>query len=180
MTVSDFNDLPLVREALLAHSYWAVRGLKTDLVVLNQESAGYEQPLQEELKRLIHVYSLHTGINQPGGIDLLSADQMPPDDLNLLFGVARVALVAARGSLAQQMTDSLVVTPEVPPPLDISGYHPEEPSPRLPFMELGCFNGFGGFTGQGPRVRHLPGTGGTDSRPVDECHRQSFVRHLGC
>ncbi len=149
VTVSDFNDLPLVREALLAHSYWAVRGLKTDLVVLNQESAGYEQPLQEELKRLIHVYSLLTGVNQPGGIHLISADQMPPDDLNLLFGVACVALVAARGSLAQQLTDSLVVTADLPPSLEITRDYPEEPSPRLPFMELNCFNEFGGFTERG-------------------------------
>jgi len=149
VTVSDSNDLPLVREALLAHSYWAVRGLKTDLVVLNQESAGYEQPLQEELKRLIHVYSLQTGVNEPGGIHLKSADQIPPDELNLLFGVARVSLLAARGSLAQQLTDSLVVTPDLPPPLDIGRYFPEEPSPRLPFMELDAFNGFGGFTEKG-------------------------------
>ncbi|RPJ87648.1 MAG: hypothetical protein EHM18_00070, partial [Acidobacteria bacterium] len=148
VTVSDFNDLPLVREALLAHSYWSVRGLKTDLVVLNQEVAGYEQPLYEELKRLIHVYSLQTGANQPGGIHLKSADQIPPDDLNLLFGVARVALVAARGSLSQQLTDSLVVTPEMPPPLE-ARYYPEEPSPRLPFMELSSFNEFGGFTDKG-------------------------------
>ncbi len=149
VTVSDFNDVPLVREALLAHSYWAVRGLKTDLVILNQESGGYEQPLQEELKRLIHVYSLRTGANQPGGIHLKSADQIPPDDLNLLFAVARVALAAARGSLAQQLTDSLTVAPDLPPPLEIARYYPEEPSPRLPFMELNAFNGFGGFTDRG-------------------------------
>jgi len=149
VTVSDSNDLPLVRETLLAHAFWAVRGIRTDLIVLNYEAAGYTQPLNEELRRLIHVYSLQTGVNQPGGIHLLSAEQMPAEDLNLLYCVSRVILAATRGSLSQQLRDSLVAMPELPPPIDISQYYPEEVSPPLRFMELDYFNGLGGFAEQG-------------------------------
>ena len=32
---------------LQAHTYWRMHGLATDLVILNEEAGGYEQPLQE-------------------------------------------------------------------------------------------------------------------------------------
>ena len=32
------RNLPLVREVLLAHAYWRLRGFKADLIILNQEA----------------------------------------------------------------------------------------------------------------------------------------------
>jgi cellobiose phosphorylase len=92
------------REVLLAHTYWRVRGLQVDLVILNEEPGSYEQPLQNKLAKLIQSHSLLTGIDRPGGIFLRAADQLPPEDLTLLLASAHAALVATRGSLAQQMS----------------------------------------------------------------------------
>ena len=38
VSVVDANDLGVVREVLLAHTYWRARGLKVDLVILNEEA----------------------------------------------------------------------------------------------------------------------------------------------
>jgi len=148
VVVSDVHDLPLVREALLAHTYWRVRGLKTDLVILNSEPGGYEQPLQTQLNRLIQIYSLHTGIDKPGGVFLRSIEQIPEEEVTLLVASARAVLVAARGSLAQQLSRQ-AEPPELPPPIEISEGTSEEPSDPLPFLELPYFNGLGGFTPDG-------------------------------
>ena len=44
VTVADARHLPLVRELLLAHTYWRLRGFRADLIILNQEGASYDPP----------------------------------------------------------------------------------------------------------------------------------------
>ena len=73
---------------------------------------------------------------------------MPEEDLTLLQATARVTLVAARGSLAQQLA-APVEGLELPPRIKANRRLAEEPSPPLPFMELPYFNGLGGFTYDG-------------------------------
>lgn len=147
VSVNDANDLGVVREVLLAHTYWRVRGLKVDLVILNEEPGSYAQPLQSKLAKLIQAHSLLTGIDRPGGIFLRTADQLPPEDLTLLLASAHAALVATRGSLAQQMSRPARRV-ELPSDLEPRRSR-EEPSGPLPFLELPYFNGLGGFTADG-------------------------------
>jgi cyclic beta-1,2-glucan synthetase len=138
VVVSDLQDLALVREALLAHTYWRVRGLKADLVILNKEVGGYEQPL-------------HTGVDRPGGVFLRCIDQIPDEEVTLLLAAARAVLVAARGSLAQQLSRAAEPV-ELPLPLEVSDTFDEisrRPSPPFPLLELSCFNGLGGFSPDG-------------------------------
>src|SRR6185295_1583446 len=92
VSVFDSQGLALARELLVAHTYWRLRGFKADLVILNREPASYDQPLHYQLKRLVEAHSLHTGIDQPGGVFLRKTDQIPPDDLNLILTVAQAVL----------------------------------------------------------------------------------------
>jgi len=147
VSVVDANDLGVVREVLLAHTYWHRRGLKVDLVILNEEAGSYGQPLQNKLAKLVQAHSLATGLDRPGGIFLRSADQLAPEDVTLLLTSARAVLVAARGSLAQQLSRSPRRI-ELPAELEVRKIR-EEPSGPLPFLELPYFNGLGGFTPDG-------------------------------
>jgi cyclic beta-1,2-glucan synthetase len=144
ITIGEARDLSLVRQMLQAHSYWRMHGLSTDLVILNEEAGGYERPLQERLERLIQIHSLAPGADQPGGIFLKSAAQIPAEDLSLLKAAASIVLVAARGTLPQQ----LGVPVEAPELLETLARKRalREPSAPLPFMELNYFNSLGGFT----------------------------------
>ncbi|MGA2975557.1 MAG: glucoamylase family protein [Spirochaetia bacterium] len=139
-SIGETRDIGLIRQMLQAHSYWRMHGLKADLVILNEEASGYEQPLREQLEGLIR-----TQANE--GIFLLSADHLPKEDLSLLMAAACVVLVAARGTLSQQMG----VAAEVPEPAEFLARKraPRDPSAPLPFMELPYFNGLGGFTPDG-------------------------------
>lgn len=145
--VDESQGLSLVRELLVAHTYWWLRGFKADLVILNREPANYEQPLQQQLLRLVDAHSLHSGVRQPGGLFLLKADQLTDDDLNLILTVAHVTLGAVRGTLAKQLSSPPEGMPP-PPPLRVNR-RAEHISAPLPFLELPYFNGFGGFTGDG-------------------------------
>jgi cellobiose phosphorylase len=147
VSVSDSQGLALAREVLVAHTYWRLRGLKADLVILNREPASYEQPLHIQLMRLVEVHSLHTGTDQPGGVFLRRADQIPEDDLNLILTVARATLGSIRGPLSTQFSITGEGTP-LPPLLPIRRFD-EQPSASLPFLQLPYFNGLGGFTADG-------------------------------
>jgi len=147
ITISDVGDLGLVRQMLQAQAYWRQHGLLTDLVVLNEESSSYEQPLMERLERLIQSSSIYTGNDQTGGVFLRVVDQIAEEDLILLQAVARVSLVAARGPLAQQIGVPHE-TVKIPEPLE-TRRREDEPSRTLPFLELPYFNSLGGFSQDG-------------------------------
>ncbi len=150
MTIGDVDDIEAARQIIVAHNYWRSRGLKCDLVILNEESASYEQPLQDQLRRIIGANAQMTGQDQPGGVFLRPSRDIPEDDLTLILTVARVVLVAARGGIAQQLGG--LAAPRALPPVRGQSQavaFTEEPSAPLPFMELPYFNGTGGFTTDG-------------------------------
>lgn len=148
VTVGDIYDIDLVKQLLVAHAFWTLRGLKVDLVILNEEAAGYMQPLQEQLQNLIQSYSNRQLINNPGGVFLRGSAYIPPEEVNLILSVAQAVLIAARGSLRQQL-----ISPrhrvQYPPKLNVNHAIKEEPSQPLEFLELAYFNGLGGYTPDG-------------------------------
>lgn len=147
VTIGEAREISLVRQMLQAHTYWRMHGLSTDLVILNEEASSYERPLKERLEQLIQAHTLSAATDRAGGIFLKSAAQIPEEDLNLLKAAASVVLVAARGTLPQQ----LGAPDEAPELLDrlVKKRAAREPSAPLPFMELNYFNSLGGFTPDG-------------------------------
>jgi cellobiose phosphorylase len=162
-TISTPEDVDAIRDVLMAHSFWRHRGLKSDLVILNEEAASYDQPLNELLGRLVLAHSQNTGIDQPGGVFLRPAAQIPDEEINLFHTVARVVIIGSRGSLGRQIS-APTTAPSLPPLMTEGRTSREEPSAPLPFMELPYFNGLGGFTRDGREYAIYLGPG--DQTPL--------------
>ncbi len=144
--VAEMRGMPLVRELLLAQTYWRLRGFKADLIILNQESSSYDRPLHQQLLRQIEAHSPAEANDRPGGVFLRNWHALPSEHRELLLAVSSAVLSGSRGPLQQQLVagaDSMA-----PPPFAPVGGQ-EEPSQPLPFLELPYFNGFGGFTPDG-------------------------------
>ncbi len=148
VSIADIHEMDLVKQVLTAHVFWRLRGLKTDLVILNDESTGYEHPLFEQLQRLIQTFSTQTEIGKSGGVYLLNGDQIPEKDIILILSVARANLIAARGSLRQQLVAPMEAT-TYPARFVADRKMNDVPSPPLPFVELEFFNKIGGFSRDG-------------------------------
>jgi cyclic beta-1,2-glucan synthetase len=162
-TVGDTRDLGLIRQVLQAHTYLRKHGLWADLVILNEEFGGYERPLKEELEEIIRGFAVYTGTDQPGGIFLRNADQIPKEDLLLLRTASSAVLVASRGALSQQLGVRMEV-PELPEPM--ARRRPvRDASALLPFMELPYFNSLGGFTSDGREYAVYLGPGTNSPAP---------------
>ncbi|MFN2316441.1 MAG: GH36-type glycosyl hydrolase domain-containing protein [Gemmatimonadales bacterium] len=89
-TIASADGLPALRELLAAHRYWRRRGLRIDLVLLNDHSASYLQELGDGI--LAAVYSAGDSglINRPNGVFLLRSDLLNDDELLMLRATARV------------------------------------------------------------------------------------------
>ncbi len=146
--IGHLRDMEVVREILTAHTFWHLRGLKVDLVLVSEEVASYDEPLTGNLRRLTEAQTHLTGVDQPGGVYLRSAAKISKEELLALQAAARMVLVAARGTLRQQLAAS---APAAAKPRQLLPGHQfrEEPSAPLAFMELKYFNGLGGFTEEG-------------------------------
>ncbi|HEY0431908.1 MAG TPA: hypothetical protein VGC61_08805 [Pyrinomonadaceae bacterium] len=137
-------DLPTVRKLIRGHEYLRYKGLKIDVVILNDNPTTYLQSLQKELETMIRTSGLGGLQDKPGGVFLRRADQMPEADRILLHSVARAVIVCERGPLEDQL-ERPEVTDVLPanfiPRLPSQTY----PEPTVAPPELTFFNGLGGF-----------------------------------
>ena len=65
-----------MRQLVQAHAYWRLKGLAVDLVIWNEDHAGYRQALQDQIMGLIAAGSEANVIDKPGGIFVRAAQQM--------------------------------------------------------------------------------------------------------
>ena len=53
LQIGDLANIDLVRQLVQAHAYWRLKGLAVDLVIWNEDHAGYRQLLQERIMDLV-------------------------------------------------------------------------------------------------------------------------------
>ncbi len=149
------EELGLVREALEAQEYWRMKGLKVDLVVLNEHPVSYMDAVQTNLTSLLDDGPWRMWKHQPGGVFLLRTDVMGQAECLLFQAVARAVMDTSRGDLRAHLARP-ARAPLAAPPLVRTGAGdaPEATPPVAPGISvstppLALANGLGGFTDGG-------------------------------
>ncbi|HEY5883817.1 MAG TPA: glucoamylase family protein [Pyrinomonadaceae bacterium] len=138
------EDLPIIKKLVRGHEYLHYKGLKIDLVILNDNPTSYLGLLQRELETIVRTSGLSGLQDKPGGTYLRQADQIPEADRILLHAVARVVIVCERGTLEEQLDRPNVEEPL--PPAFVPRLAPQTyPETNVAPPELSFFNGLGGF-----------------------------------
>ncbi len=148
LRVTDPGKIELVRQLIQAHSYWRMKGLAVELVILNEDTSVYRQSLHDQITSLIASGLEAQMMDKPGGIFVRRLEQIPHDDRILLESVARIVLDDENGTLAEQRERRSAPEP-LGPLLVPSRSARSDPSPALPTRELIFPNGLGGFTRDG-------------------------------
>ncbi len=148
--IGDPMNIDLVRQLVQAHAYWRLKGLAVDLVIWNEDRAGYRQLLHDQIMGLIAAGIEANVADRPGGIFVRLAEQISEEDRVLLQTVARVILTDSRGKLWDQIHRRRPAEVPVPPLTPVRTDRADasaasEPSRR----DLVFFNGLGGFTPDG-------------------------------
>ena len=76
----DPANIELVRQLVQAHAYWRLKGLAVDLVIWNEDHAGYRQVLQDQIMGLIAAGVEAHVVDRPGGIFVRRAEQIADED----------------------------------------------------------------------------------------------------
>ncbi|HEY0199640.1 MAG TPA: glucoamylase family protein [Rhodanobacter sp.] len=110
LMIADPARIEIVRQMVQAHAYWRLKGLAVDLVIWNEDRAGYRQELQDQIMGLIASGSEASLIDRPGGIFVRPSQQLSGEDRTLVQTSARIILADSRGSLADQIGRRVVET----------------------------------------------------------------------
>lgn len=157
LQIGDLANIELVRQLVQAHTYWRQKGLIVDLVIWNEDHAGYRQLLQEQIMGLIASVGANI-TDRPGGIFVRAAEQISAEDRMLFQTVARTIIADTRGTLAEQISrrgtknTRLARIPRLVPRRTgtLSPRRSEAPTAAAPAAAtLRFFNGFGGFSADG-------------------------------
>ena len=158
LLIEDAEDTSVLQQVLNAHEYWDMRQLAVDLVILNDRSSSYVQDLQIAIDSAVRTARSRprpNGIHDPvrGSIHALRADLMAPGGRAHLLSMARIILVASRGTVGQQIA-ALTPAPALRGAIATLTVPPRSilPAPTLPFLpltDLEFFNGTGGFADNG-------------------------------
>lgn len=150
LQIGDQANIDLVRQLVQAHAYWRLKGLAVDLVIWNEDHAGYRQLLHDQIMGLIAAGIEANVTDRPGGIFVRPAEQISNEDRILLQSVARAIITDSRGALSEQINRRGLAHVTVPR-LALTRTRRTEPQPAaaLPRHDLIFFNGLGGFTQDG-------------------------------
>jgi len=175
LQIGSAQNIELVRQLVQAHAWWRLKGLAVDLVIWNEERDIYRQRLQEQIMGLIAGGVEAHVIDRPGGIFVRHVEQIAHEDRILLQSVARAVFSDSRGSLAEQVQRrplrerriapfaatkpterrSAPAVPSEPPPADLRA----STQLRVAGLELGLYNGIGGFSADGREYVIAPPAG---------------------
>ena len=104
LRIADPTNFDLVRQLVKAHAYWRLKGLAVDLVIWNEDQAGYRQPLHDQIMALIAAGIEADTDDRRGRILVKLADHIAAEDRILLQAVARVIIADSDGPLVEQLS----------------------------------------------------------------------------
>jgi cyclic beta-1,2-glucan synthetase len=114
LRIADVANIDLARQLVQAHAFWRLKGLAVDLVIWNEDRAGYRQVLQEQIMGLVAAGVEAQMMNRPGGIFVRPGDQISEEDRVLIESAARAIICDSKGTLAEQIAGRTL--PEVRTP----------------------------------------------------------------
>jgi len=151
--LEDPKQLDLIREIMQVHEFLRSRRFMVDVVILNHQQSDYGAELNGMLYRLVSRLNGEQRLNQRGGIFILYADQVNPEERILLQTAGRVLLTGERGSLDVQMPIYPIQVhhlPEFIPTRPAQGIsNPRDEDALRSIAPLQFSNGYGGFSEDG-------------------------------
>ena len=172
--------MPLVRQALQAQEYWRLKGVRADVVIVNEHPASYLDEMHAQLTAVLNDGPWRTWQHRPGGAYLLRADRMGQAERVLLEAVAGAILRGDRGDLRahsshRRGTGRAAGARRSSPTL--AGTRRTATPSLVPAPPMTLANGLGGFADRRADLRDRPRRDGRHADAVGERDRQPALRH---
>lgn len=108
-TIRDEKNVHILSSVITFHHYLKIKGIKSDLVIYNEEVASYDEPLQKSIMQEISLNNENNSINVAGGIFIHNKATMINDVKELLMGICRIYIDCEKGSLINQFNSEELI-----------------------------------------------------------------------
>ena len=151
LVITRSENISLVTTLIQAHSYWRMKGLAVDLVILNDSHEGYQQDLHNQILNRVAAGAESSLIDKNGGIYVRTSEHIAPEDLILFMSVAAIVIDDRNGELIDQLNKKVQPAQSIQAKLvTFSNLPPMNVPPRLfDHQQLKFYNDFGGFSPDG-------------------------------
>ncbi len=146
--IRDLERIDLVKQVLQAHSYWRMKGLAADLVIINEDFSGYRATLQDLMMGLINAGPEAASLDKPGGVFVRRVEELTEDERVLLATVARIVFSDKTVTLVEQV-ERRVLPERRPELLAPTRQAIVDAVPALATRSRIFSNGLGGFSPDG-------------------------------
>lgn len=165
LRIGDLKRLNHVHDTLGAHAYWRMKGLSSDLVIVNEDFSGYRAQLNDQIMTAIAASPDADLFDKSGGVFVRRIENLSEEDQTLLQTVARV-LISDNAETLQEQVDRRVVPRRLPRALRPAQKESRRDS-EVPLQQRERIfeNGPGGFTPDGREYVILLEPGQTTPAP---------------
>lgn len=101
------DDIDLLRQTINMHYYFRNKGIKSDLIIYNEEEASYEEPLQKDINSTVKNSLEREYINKAGGIFIHNKSTMGEEVRDFLIGISKIYIDSEKGNLSKQLIESI-------------------------------------------------------------------------
>lgn len=107
LVIEGEDDIDLLRQVINMHYYFRNKGIKSDLIIYNEEEISYEEPLQKNIISTVKNSLERENINKSGGIFIHNKSTMGEDIKNFIVGISKLFINSLEGTLASQLTEAV-------------------------------------------------------------------------
>ncbi|MHC1783819.1 MAG: glucoamylase family protein [Anaerolineaceae bacterium] len=151
--LDDPQQVDLIVEVLQVYDFLRSRRFLVDVVILNHQQTNYGAELNGMLFQLVSRLNYEQWLNKRGGIFILYADQIHPDEYALLQTAGRFIFNGGGGSMEGQMPEYPILILHLPEFIPTRTAHSVDISDEITSLNsrpsLQFFNGYGGFSQDG-------------------------------
>lgn len=101
------EDIDLLRQVINMHYYFRIKGIKTDLIIYNEEEVSYEEPLQKDIISTVKNSLDREFLNKAGGIFIHNKATMDDNIRNFIIGISKLYINAKEGTLSKQLAKAV-------------------------------------------------------------------------
>lgn len=154
ITVKSASDIYIVKELLKVHEMLRVKGIRTDLCILDYEKNVYERYVKDQI--IQQILNLQIGYlqNVSGGIFILNANEIEDEELfkfkaNLVINASKGNAIEAIKEMEEEYKKSIKNIGYQAENTIRAGMNFEPIKPNIDMENLKFYNGFGGFSEDG-------------------------------
>ncbi len=145
--INDISDMSFVHEILKAFEYYKNKSIFVDIIIINNETSQYAKMIKKEIDdELYRIYTLNSFYHTPGGVTVISSENITREDKSLLDMVPRLRFVVEKHKTLKDAVEELQQKNKIN---DYPIYPVEENEIIEEHENLKFDNGYGGFKNNG-------------------------------